>query len=158
MRARVHSLSPIATALMALVLAGCAAQGPEKAEAPKPAPDPAAQQAITDAKAMQKKAASVGGEWTGVEESIKAAEEALAAGDNAKAMSAAKKAADQGQLGYNQSLLEKAKPMVKQLEGKVKRMNADQKSRYEAAAAALKAYEGEKAHNLASALLGELRS
>ena len=58
--------------------------------------------AIDAAKASQKAAAEVGGEWRDIGKFLKKAEELGAAGDFAKAVKLAKKADTQGQLGKAQ--------------------------------------------------------
>lgn len=62
------------------------------------------EQAIKDADASRKKAASVSGEWRDTGKMIKSAQKALKAGDYDKAMKLAKKAHQQGQLGYEQAV------------------------------------------------------
>ncbi len=64
----------------------------------------AVKQAIADAKAAQKKAASVEGEWRDVGKFIKKAEKALKKGDLDTAMKLAKKARVQSELGYKQAM------------------------------------------------------
>jgi glyoxylate carboligase len=67
------------------------------------AADDAVATAITEAKAAQKKAASVGGEWKGVGKFIKKAEAAAKGGDAKKALKLAKKAKFQSEAGYKQA-------------------------------------------------------
>jgi hypothetical protein len=61
-------------------------------------------QAIADAKAAQKKAASVDGEWRDVDKFIKSAEAAAKEGDHEMAIALANKARDHGELGYAQAV------------------------------------------------------
>ncbi len=83
--------------------AGCAQQE-SKPVAPAASADQASyEQALAAAKAEQKKAAAVGGEWRDTGKIITSAEEAAAAGDYAKAKSLADKAADQGRMGQAQA-------------------------------------------------------
>ncbi len=63
-----------------------------------------ASDAITKAKAAQKKAASVNGEWRDTGKFIKNAEKAAKAGDFDKAVRLANKAANEGRLGYEQAV------------------------------------------------------
>lgn len=59
------------------------------------------------AKAAQKTADSVGGEWRDVGEMLKAAEKAASEGAYAKATALANQARQQSELGYKQALAEK---------------------------------------------------
>jgi hypothetical protein len=63
--------------------------------------------AISAAKAAQKGAGKVGGEWRDTGKIIKKAEEAAAAGNFAEAEKLAKKAEAQGKLGEEQALSQK---------------------------------------------------
>lgn len=83
---------------LAAVAAGLIVAGPAVADA--------AGDAIAAAKAAQKAAASVGGEWRDTGKIIKAAEEAAAAGDTEKAIELANKAKTQGELGKAQAMTE----------------------------------------------------
>ncbi len=60
--------------------------------------------AKSEAKAAQKKAASVGGEWRDTGKILKQADKAAAAGDTAKAVKLANKAKKQGEMGYQQAM------------------------------------------------------
>lgn len=62
-----------------------------------------AEDAIKVAKAAQKKASEVGGEWRDTGKLIKNAEKLLAEGKTAKAIEQARKAEMQGNLGYIQA-------------------------------------------------------
>lgn len=86
----------------ALGFAGCAQQETKPASAASGDPT-AYEAALSAAKAEQKKAAAVGGEWRDTGKIITSAEEAAAAGDYAKAKSLADQAADQGRLGQQQA-------------------------------------------------------
>lgn len=66
-----------------------------------------AEAAIAAAKASQKAANSVGGEWRDTGKMIKKAEEAAAEGNFAEAEKLAKKAEAQGKLGEEQALSQK---------------------------------------------------
>ncbi|MCP4995539.1 MAG: SoxXA-binding protein [Gammaproteobacteria bacterium] len=69
------------------------------------APDAAqAKQAITDAKAAQKKAASAKGEWRDVGKFIKKAQAAEKKGDFTTAVKLANKARQQSEIGYQQAV------------------------------------------------------
>lgn len=92
-----------------ILIGGCAEQ-PEKAES-ESAPASVAtgsaaeyENAITAAKAAQKKAASVGGEWRDVGKMIKDASKAAEAGDYAKATELADLARKHSELGYEQMM------------------------------------------------------
>ena len=63
----------------------------------------AAEDAIADAKAAQKQAASVGGEWRDTGKMIKNAEKLLKEGKEAEAEKLAREAEAQGMLGYMQA-------------------------------------------------------
>jgi glyoxylate carboligase len=67
------------------------------------AADDAVATAITEAKAAQKEAAAVGGEWKHVGKFIKKAEAAAKGGDTKKALKLAKKAKFQSEAGIKQS-------------------------------------------------------
>jgi hypothetical protein len=66
-----------------------------------------AEAAIAAAKASQKAAGAVGGEWRDTGKMIKKAEEAAAAGNYGEAEKLAKKAEAQGKLGKEQALSQK---------------------------------------------------
>jgi hypothetical protein len=66
-----------------------------------------AEQAIADAEAARKKAASVGGEWRDTAKMIKEAQDLVKSGEYDKAIKLANSAKRQGELGYAQSLAEK---------------------------------------------------
>jgi len=66
-----------------------------------------AEQAIADAEAARKKAASVGGEWRDTAKMIKEAQDLVKSGEYDKAIKLANKAKRQGELGYAQSMAEK---------------------------------------------------
>lgn len=87
---------------LAFGLAGCAQQE-TKPTASATGDQGTYESALAAAKAEQKKAASVGGEWRDTGKIITSAEEAAAAGDYAKAKSLADKAAEQGRLGQQQA-------------------------------------------------------
>ncbi len=63
----------------------------------------AAEQAIADAKAARKQAASVGGEWRDVRKMIRKAEKLLKEGKEGEAEKLAREAEAQGMLGYMQA-------------------------------------------------------
>lgn len=77
-------------AMITGMLLGSSAFAAEKADA---------EAAIAAAKAAQKAASAVGGEWRDTGKIIKEAETALAEGNYGNAMSLAKKAEDQGHIG-----------------------------------------------------------
>ena len=83
------------TALLAGMLIGGPALAADKAEA---------EAAIAAAKAAQKAAAEVGGEWRDTAEVIKQAEKAAAEGNFADAVKHANKAENQGKVGKEQAL------------------------------------------------------
>ena len=64
---------------------------------------------LSAAKAAQKKASSVGGEWRDVGKFIKEAEQAAADGDFDRAKKLARKAKTQSELGYEQAVSQKGK-------------------------------------------------
>lgn len=64
---------------------------------------------LSVAKAAQKKAGSVGGEWRDVAKFIKEAEQAAADGDFDQAKKLAQKARAQSELGYEQAVSQKGK-------------------------------------------------
>ncbi len=66
-----------------------------------------AEQAIADAEAARKKAASVAGEWRDTKKMIKEAEELVKTGELEEAIKKANKAKRQGELGYAQALSQK---------------------------------------------------
>ncbi|MCG8426759.1 MAG: hypothetical protein MI754_05300 [Chromatiales bacterium] len=87
---------------------GCATAGSEKSAAMKTEMTAdGAKQAIAAAKAAQKKAASVSGEWRDTGKIIKAAEKALKEGDVKTAIKLANKARVQGERGYEQMMAQK---------------------------------------------------
>lgn len=88
-------------------LVGCAQQETKQATAAPMGDKAAYETAIAAAKADQRKAASVGGEWRDTGKVIKEAEEAAAKGDFAKAAKLAEKAAFEGRMGYEQALGQK---------------------------------------------------
>lgn len=84
------------------VLTGCNTQTTKEAAAPG-ADQAAYEAALANAKAEQKKAAAMGGEWRDTGTMIKNAESAAAAGDYAKAKKLADQAAAQGRIGQQQA-------------------------------------------------------
>lgn len=66
-----------------------------------------AEQAIADAEAARKKAASVKGEWRDTKKMIKEAEELMKSGEFDAAIKKANQAKRQGELGYEQALSQK---------------------------------------------------
>jgi ABC-type uncharacterized transport system YnjBCD substrate-binding protein len=62
-----------------------------------------AEEAIAAARAAQKSAAKVGGEWRDIRKLIKSAERLLAKGKHQQAIKQAQKAEAQGRLGYIQA-------------------------------------------------------
>ncbi len=66
-----------------------------------------AEQAIADAEAARKKAASVGGEWRDTGKMIKEAQDLVKTGEYDKAIKLANQARRQGELGYEQAVAEK---------------------------------------------------
>lgn len=69
-------------------------------------PQAEAEQAIADADAARKKAASVGGEWRDTGKMIKEAQDLVKSGEYDKAIKLANKAKRQGELGYEQAMAE----------------------------------------------------
>jgi len=109
MKTRTQALAFSAALVGGILIGGCAQQ-PEKAESAS-APATVAtgsaaeyEEAITAAKAAQKKAASVGGEWRDVGKMIKEAGKAADAGDYAKATELATLARKHSELGYEQMM------------------------------------------------------
>jgi hypothetical protein len=81
-----------------------------KAEAAAPADSAKkaeAEQAIADAEAARKKAASVKGEWRDTKKMIKEAEDLMKSGEFDEAIKKANKAKRQGELGYEQAMSQK---------------------------------------------------
>jgi tetratricopeptide (TPR) repeat protein len=84
-----------------------AGKGEGAATPADPAKKAEAEQAIADAEAARKKAASVAGEWRDTKKMIKEAEELVKSGEFDEAIKKAKKAKRQGELGYEQALSQK---------------------------------------------------
>lgn len=102
----------LAVAFAGALLAGCAGEPMKEEKAAAPSPEmAAAKQAIADADAARKKAATVRGEWRDTKKMIKKAKKAMEAGDYAKAKKLADKAKGQGEMGYAQAVAEKKKFM-----------------------------------------------
>ena len=100
-------ISLVATIALAgaLGLAGCAG-GEMKEEGAAGGDKAAFEAALAEAKAEQKKAAAVDGEWTNVGKYIKGAEKAAKAGDMETAMKDVKKATFQAKMGQAQAAAE----------------------------------------------------
>lgn len=95
-----------------LALTGCQTTGSEKsadaapASSAKSAEEAAYQTALAGAKAEQKKAKSMGGEWRDIGKMLKKADAAAQKGDYATATKMANKAAFQGKMGQAQASTE----------------------------------------------------
>ncbi len=89
----------IKTLLLAATFAVCSGAGLAAANAADMSPEAA----IAAAKAAQKQAASVGGEWRDTKKMIKKAEALLKAGKTQEAAKMAEAAEAQGMLGYMQA-------------------------------------------------------
>lgn len=136
----------------ALVLAGvigCAAPSQQVAEKPAAAPSAAVTQALNDASASIKTAKSLDWIWRDTEKMYSEAEEAAKAGDEAKALKLAKEAKSQADEAVNQYYIEKAKPMLNALQSK-RKLSAGEKSKADAAAAALTKAQGKQAYDILS--------
>lgn len=155
-----HAAKYFGVIVLATGLAVGCATTPEPKE-PEPAveagPSADALKAIEAAKAAIAKAKSVGGLWRDTEKMLKKAEEAAKAGDNAKAIKLANQAREQAEMGYNQALLEQAKFMIDEIKG-YKNLTADQAAKLKAAEQAVADHDGQRAYDLASALLAELKA
>jgi len=96
----------IASAIFSVsFIAGCAVPGQSKA--PNGEQKAAYEQAVKDAKAAIKQAASVGHEWRDSGKILKNAAKAADAGDYAKAIKLANEAKREGELGHKQAMAEK---------------------------------------------------
>jgi C4-type Zn-finger protein len=69
--------------------------------------DPEFAKLLNEAKAAQKKANSVGGEWRDVDKMLKESEKAAKEGDMKKAKELAAKAKSQSEMGYEQMMAQK---------------------------------------------------
>lgn len=144
------------------MVVGCGTQPPVEEVSAAPAtpvaagPSPAVTQALEVARAALDRAASVGGEWRDSAATLKKAQEAAQAGNEAKALQLAAAAREQGELGFNQAYYEKAKPLIKTLQGHESRMSAAQLKALRSAQDAMAAYQGKRAYDAASALLAAM--
>lgn len=137
------------TSVSALVLAGiigCAAPSQQVAEKPA-APSAAATQALSDASAAIKQAKSLDWIWRDTEKMYKEAEEAAKAGDDAKAIKLAGEAKSQAEAALNQYYIEKSKFLLGDLQAK-RKLTAAEKSKADAAAAALSKAQGKQAYDI----------
>jgi hypothetical protein len=89
-----------------LILGGCAGAGSKPGNVSKTEYE----KAVAAAKAAQRMAASVGGEWRDVDKFLRDAAKAAKAADYAKAIRLATKARVQSELGYKQAQDEKPPP------------------------------------------------
>ncbi|MFP5506425.1 MAG: hypothetical protein ACLGH6_09520 [Gammaproteobacteria bacterium] len=139
------------TSVTALVLAGiigCAAPSQQQvAEKPAAAPSAAASQALNDASAAIKQAKSLDWIWRDTEKMYKEAEEAAKAGDDAKAIKLAGEAKYQAEAAVNQYYIEQSKTMLGALQAK-RNLTAAEKSKADAAAAALSKAQGKQAYDI----------
>ncbi|MBZ0070471.1 MAG: hypothetical protein WCY26_04675 [Thiohalobacteraceae bacterium] len=138
------------TVVLGLVV-GCASQ-PQQVATPS-GPSPAVTQALNDARAAVKDANAHHWIWRDTEAMLKGAEDAAAAGDDAKAIALAKAAQDQAVLAVNQYYMEKAKPLLTQLQSQPN-LSADQQAAVQSAARALANDEGKKAYDVLNRLAG----
>lgn len=138
------------TVVLCLVV-GCASQ-PQQVATPS-GPSPAVTQALNDARAAVKDANAHHWIWRDTEAMLKGAEDAAAAGDDAKAIALAKAAQDQAVLAVNQYYMEKAKPLLTQLQSQPN-LSADQQAAVQSAARALANDEGKKAYDVLNRLAG----
>jgi hypothetical protein len=90
----------------ALLVLGCAGIN-AGSESGKQAMDASVQNAIDNAIAANKNAASIGYEWRDADKFIEDAKKAAAEGDKEKALSLANEAKSQGDLAYEQGLSQK---------------------------------------------------
>jgi hypothetical protein len=90
--------------LTVMVATGCATAGSKMASSSKQVEF---EKALSQAKANQKRANSVGGEWRDTDKLIKKAEVEAKVGDLDKAIEFAKQAAFQGERGYHQAMEQK---------------------------------------------------
>jgi hypothetical protein len=141
------------TSVSALVLAGiigCAAPSQQVAEKPAAAaPSAAATQAMNEANAAIKTAKDLDWIWRDTEKMYKEAEEAAKAGDDAKAIKLAGSAKHQAEEAVNQYYIEKSKFMLSDLKAK-RSLSAAEKSKADAAAAALSKAQGKQAYDILS--------
>jgi hypothetical protein len=99
---------PIGIIMTIFLASACTATGEaKKAEAAKAPTNAEFETTYAAAKAAQKKAASVGGEWRDIGKFLKQAEQAAEGGDYAKAIVLTNKARFQGEMGYQQALAQK---------------------------------------------------
>lgn len=143
------------TALVLSFVVGCASQ-PQQVAAPS-GPSPAVTQALDSARAAVKDAKALNWIWRDTEAMLKSAEEAATAGDEAKAISLAKAAQSQAEEAMNQYYIEKAKPLLAQLQG-YRSLNAQQKAALQNGAQALANAEGKRAYDVLSQLAAELKA
>lgn len=140
------------TSMTALVLAGiigCAAPSQQVAEKPAATPSAAVTQALNDASAAIKQAKDLDWIWRDTEKMYKEAEEAAKAGDDAKAIKLAGSAKHQAEEAVNQYYIEHAKFMLSDLKAK-RSLSAAEKSKADAAAAALSKAQGKQAYDILS--------
>ena len=138
------------TSVTVLVLAGiigCAAPSQQVAEKPAAAPSAAASQALNDAGAAIKQAKSLDWIWRDTEDMYKEAEAAAKAGDDAKAIKLAGDAKYQAEAAVNQYYIEKSKFLLGDLQAK-RKLTAAEKSKADAAAAALSKAQGKQAYDI----------
>ena len=98
-------LTPLLILLLTLTLTGPAALFAD----PSSGGDSEFAQMLEEARAAQKKANSVDGEWRDVAKFLKEAEAAAASGDLEKAKQLVQKARHQSELGYAQAVSQKGK-------------------------------------------------
>ena len=91
------------------LLSGCASTGESQTAAAEVNPlQQEYEQAMSAAKAAQKQAASVGGEWRDTGKILKQAEQSAKTGDYEKAIKLCNKAKFQGEVGYEQAMSQKS--------------------------------------------------
>lgn len=112
--------------------------------------------AIAAAEAALAEAAEHGIQWRDSAELIEQARAAAAKGDEARAVMLANRAREQGEDALNRFYREEARLMLAEAGRFEDRMTAAQRARYQDAMAAVKAADGRRAYDLASALLAGL--
>lgn len=131
---------------------GCAGQSQQVAEKPAAAaavPSAAVTQALNDAGAAIKTAKDLNWIWRDTEKMYKDAQDAANAGDEAKALKLANTAKFEAEAAVNQYYIEKAKPMLNALQSK-RKLTAAEKSKVDAASAALSKAQGKQAYDILS--------
>ena len=141
--------------LLALgLVVGCATQ--PKQEDVDTGPSAAVTRALDAASAAMDNAKALDWIWRDTEKYYAAAEKAAKEGDDATAIKLANKAREQAEDAVNQYYLEKAKPMLTELQSYS--LDSDQKRRLDTGETAVNQGKGKRAYDVLSELLAEVRS